>query len=48
MSKPTSLRLPDRLFACLSAEARHRGVPLADLDRVCLERGLWMDSIAKS
>jgi hypothetical protein len=44
MSKPTSLRLPDKLFGALTAEARRRGVPFPDFTRLVLERGLWLES----
>lgn len=48
MSKPTSLRLPDKIFAALSAESRRRGVPFPDFTRACLERGLYAEMMTHS
>ncbi len=48
MSRPTSLRLPDKLFAALSAESRRRGVPFPDFTRACLERGLYAETMTHS
>ena len=45
MSKPTSLRLPDKLFGALNGEARRRAVPFADFVRACLERGLYAETM---